>query len=205
MSSERLTADGVAAEEAAAPEASVEDDRTVVTADGAAGEPPGTEGASASAAEPGAQATGVADGGPRDYLDDLRRVQADFENYRKRMMRDQARIAENATARIVEKLLPVLDNFDLAIAHGEGGSGVELAAKELVETLRSEGLEEIASEGAPFDPQVHDAVESRDDPSVQEPTVIQVYRKGYRFKDRLLRAAMVVVARPAQAEESAEA
>lgn len=136
----------------------------------------------------------------RDLLDDLMRLQADFDNYRKRVQRDQATSAARGVYRLMERLLPVLDNFELALAHGEGGSGVELVLKELSEALRSEGLEPIESDGATFDPRVHEAVESRE-AEVDEPKVIQTYRRGYMFKDQLMRPAMVVVGRPARSEE----
>jgi molecular chaperone GrpE len=135
----------------------------------------------------------------RDYLDDLRRVQAEFDNYRKRMMKQQAELAERATARLVERLLPVLDNFERAISHGEGGEGVALVFKELKGALEAEGVEEIPSEGVPFDPHVHEAVESHEDESVEEPISQRVYRRGYRVKDHVIRPAMVVVARPLDA------
>ena len=142
-----------------------------------------------------------------DFLGDLQRLQAEFANYRKRTAREQAAAGQRANAHLVERLLPILDNFDLAFAHGEGGSGINLAYKELVETLRSAGLEEVPAEGQVFDPQVHDAVETRGEGAAQ-PVVAQVYRRGYRFGERLLRPAMVVVERQpgsgaaADAEES---
>jgi molecular chaperone GrpE len=135
----------------------------------------------------------------RDYLDDLRRVQAEFDNYRKRMMKQQAELAERATVRLVERLLPILDNFERAISHGEGGEGVALVFKELKGALEAEGVEEIPSEGVPFDPRVHEAVESHEDEKVEEPISQRVYRRGYRMKDHVIRPAMVVVARPLDA------
>jgi molecular chaperone GrpE len=145
---------------------------------------------------------GRADPVERDYLDDLRRVQAEFDNYRKRMMKQQAELAERATVRLVERLLPVLDNFERAISHGEGGEGVALVFKELKGALEAEGVEEIPSEGVPFDPRVHEAVESHEDRNVEEPISQSVYRRGYRIKDHVIRAAMVVVARPLDAASS---
>jgi molecular chaperone GrpE len=135
----------------------------------------------------------------RDYLDDLRRVQAEFDNYRKRMMKQQAELAERATVRLVERLLPILDNFERAISHGEGGEGVALVFKELKGALEAEGVEEIPSEGVPFDPRVHEAVESHEDENVEEPISQSVYRRGYRMKNHVIRPAMVVVARPLDA------
>ena len=141
-----------------------------------------------------------------DYLGDLQRVQAEFDNYKKRMRRDLAAESARGASRLVEKLLPVLDNFELAIAHGEGGEGVEMVFKELKAVLENAGLAEVPGEGAPFDPQVHEAVESRADESVTEEVVRTVHRRGYMMNDKLLRAAMVGVARPvAPAPEPAPA
>ena len=133
----------------------------------------------------------------KNFLDDLQRLQADFENYRKRAQREQSAAGSRAEARMVEKLLPVLDNFELVLAHGEGGSGVQLVFKELTETLRAAGLEEIEAEGQPFDPRLHEAVETTEDGGVSQEVVSKVHRRGYSFKGELLRAPMVVVARPA--------
>lgn len=133
----------------------------------------------------------------RDYLQDLLRVQAEFDNFRKRSFRERQQAEGRGKRGLISHLLPVLDNFELAIAHGEGGDGVELVFKELKSSLEREGLAEILAEGRPFDPQVHEAVESREDPDVSEPFVIQVYRRGYMFGDEVVRPAMVVVARPA--------
>ena len=132
-----------------------------------------------------------------DYLADLQRLQAEFANYRKRMMRESAEAAARGAERVVAQLLPVLDNFERAIAHGEGGEGVELVFKELKAVIESAGVEEVPGEGAPFDPQVHEAVESREDESVTEELVRAVHRRGYSMNGKLLRAAMVGVARPA--------
>lgn len=133
---------------------------------------------------------------PPDYLDDLRRVQADFDNYRKRVLREQTHLASRASARLVEKMLPVLDNFEAAIAHGEGGNGVELVYKELRRVLGEEGLEEIPAEGQPFDPRLHEAFQAVEDAAVGEPTVRSVLRRGYQLNGQVLRASMVSVARP---------
>lgn len=131
-----------------------------------------------------------------DYLEDLRRVQADFDNYRKRVLREQTQLASRASARLVERLLPVLDNFEAAISHGEGGNGVELVYKELRRTLEEEGLEEIPAEDQPFDPRLHEAFQAVEDDTVDEPTVRSVLRRGYLLKGQILRASMVSVARP---------
>ncbi|MFP5351612.1 MAG: nucleotide exchange factor GrpE [Actinomycetota bacterium] len=135
------------------------------------------------------------DGEQQDFLADLQRLQADFDNYRKRMLREQAATSTRAKARLMEQLLPVLDDFERALEH-EGSSGMELLYKQLRSTLEAEGLEEIEAEGKPFDPNFHEAIDSREDPDVKEIVVRSVYRRGYKVGDQVLRAAMVVVARP---------
>ncbi|MHB8669691.1 MAG: nucleotide exchange factor GrpE [Acidimicrobiales bacterium] len=128
-----------------------------------------------------------------EYLDSLRRLQADFENYRKRVMKQQAELAERAAQSLVEKLLEVLDTFDLAMAHGEG---MAQGYGKLVDALEKEGLERIDPDGQPFDPTEHDAVaheasEEADPDAAAE--VTGVMRPGYRWKGRVLRPAMVKV------------
>jgi molecular chaperone GrpE len=131
---------------------------------------------------------------------DLKYLKAEFENYRKRMMRDQAEVAKQATAAFVKKLLPVLDNFDRALSHGADES-VALLRNELVGVLAAEGVEEIPAQDAHFDPHLHEAVESHENSEVSEPTVTSVYRTGYRLGPKVLRPAMVGVARPADGQE----
>ena len=138
-----------------------------------------------------------------NYLEDLRRVQAEFDNYRKRMLREQTQFAQRASARLIESLLPILDNFESAISHGEGGSGVELVYRELKKLLEDEGLEEIQAEGTRFDPMKHEAFEEVADDSVDEPTVRSVLRRGYSFKGQVMRPSMVSVARPPESTDEA--
>ena len=125
-----------------------------------------------------------------EYLALARRVQADFENFRKRTIKQQHDQATAATARLVENLLPVLDACDSAVIHGV--EGVAPIHKTLLETLTKAGLEVVATEGAPFDPTVHEAVllEPGDG---DEPTITEVLRTGYLWNGRTLRAAMVKV------------
>ncbi len=144
-------------------------------------------------------ASGGTEEAERDYLDDLRRVQAEFDNYRKRMLREQTQLAQRASARLIEKLLPVIDNFESAIAHGEGGSGIELVHRELRRILTEEGLEEIEAEGRPFDPTRHEAFQAVEEPEVAEPVVRSVLRRGYSLRGQVIRPAMVSVARPPEA------
>jgi molecular chaperone GrpE len=133
-----------------------------------------------------------------EYLDALRRVQADFENYRKRVLREQTALVERATETLVEQLLPALDSFELALESLEGADekvhkGMELVRAQLRDVLAKAGLSEIEAYGQPFDPTVHEAVAQEGEDG--EPFVSDVYRTGYRLKDRVLRPATVKVTR----------
>jgi molecular chaperone GrpE len=123
-----------------------------------------------------------------EYRELAQRIQADFENYKKRILKQQTEHLERAAEGLIEKLLPILDTFDLALAHGEGLDQVHAA---LVDVLAKEGLDRIDPLGEPFDPNEHDAVahEEGDD----DATVSDVMRAGYRWKGRVLRPAMVKV------------
>jgi len=126
-----------------------------------------------------------------DYLDTLRRLQADFDNFRKRTLKQQTDILERAAQALVEKLLPVLDAAGLAVAHG--GDVVAPVVGLLVETLQKEGLETVApGPGSPFDPMVHEAVSHEAGDGGQQ-EVVRLLRAGYRWKGTLLRPAMVSV------------
>ena len=126
------------------------------------------------------------------------RVQADFENYRKRVLREQTQLVERANEGLIEQLLGVLDNLDLALKSLEGADekvrkGVELVANELLGVLEKAGLERIDALGKPFDPTEHEAVAQEDGEG--EPVVCDVLRTGYRLKGRVLRPATVRVTR----------
>lgn len=136
------------------------------------------------------------------YLDDLRRLQADFDNYRKRMLREQTMRVAAASQALVSRLLPVLDNFELAISHAEQSrdfdrmlKGVEMVFGELREVLRTEGLSTIEAEGKPFDPSCHEAVVAVEEEGAEPGTVVDVVRTGYEFQGKVLRPAMVKVAK----------
>jgi molecular chaperone GrpE len=131
-----------------------------------------------------------------EYLDALQRLQADFENYRKRVARSSMDAAERAAGEVVVKMLPVLDAFDLAAAHflsapSEEAEALDQARGLLLDALSKEGLQRIDAVGVEFDPQIHDAVAhvAGDD----GPVVEQVLRAGYRWKGSVLRPAMVKV------------
>ena len=129
---------------------------------------------------------------------------SDHQDKLKRMTREHTRSIATANKDLIATLLPVLDNFDRAIAHAEDPSGLEIVRNDLLRVLSDEGLEEIPSEGRPFDYHVHDAMASHEDPNVSEETVAEVLLKGYRLKDEVLRHAKVVVARPASDDDSNE-
>jgi molecular chaperone GrpE len=136
--------------------------------------------------------------GERDEMRALaQQIQADFENYRKQAMRRETAIVERASEALVEKLLPVLDSFDAALAQLSAETdagvrkGVELVFAQLVGVLEAAGLERIDSDGAPFDPNEHEAVMHEEGEG--EPTVAATMRTGYRLKGRVLRPAMVKV------------
>ena len=132
-----------------------------------------------------------------EYLDQLRRVAAEFDNYRKRVARDQESLVARAHERLMKALIPVLDDLERALVAAEEHEeaklheGVGLVARELRKALEREGLQEIDTEGA-FDPHVHEALLSQ--PSeLDEGSVVEVLQKGYRLGDRVLRPARVVV------------
>jgi molecular chaperone GrpE len=136
------------------------------------------------------------------YLDDLRRLQAEFDNYRKRVIREQTARATSASQALVARLLPVLDNFELAVSSAEQSrdfdrmlKGVEMVFGELREVLQGEGLVKIEAEGKPFDPERHEAVVAVEQEGVDPGTVVDVVRTGYELRGRVLRPAMVKVAR----------
>ena len=133
-----------------------------------------------------------------EYLADLQRLAADFDNYRKRVARDQAQLVARAHEGLVRELLPVLDDLERALgaaeAHDEATvvEGVRLVQRALADQLAREGLEEIAADGA-FDPHIHEALLSQPGEGAEPGTVLQVVQKGYRLGDRVLRPARVVI------------
>jgi molecular chaperone GrpE len=124
---------------------------------------------------------------------DLQRLQAEYANYRKRVERDRESIAVAAKAKLVADLLLVLDDVDRAAAHGDLNGAFKSVADKLVATLTKAGLEPFGHEDEPFDPSVHEAVQHNTSPDVDGPTVTAVLRRGYRFGDRVVRAALVAV------------
>ncbi|RBM12906.1 nucleotide exchange factor GrpE [Prauserella sp. PE36] len=124
---------------------------------------------------------------------DLQRVQAEYANYRRRVDRDREVVAASGKASLVNDLLPLLDDLERAEQHGDLTGAFKAVADKLVGALERAGLESFGKEGEPFDPSVHEAVQHDTSPDVTEPTVTMVLRRGYRFSDRVLRAALVGV------------
>jgi molecular chaperone GrpE len=137
----------------------------------------------------------------RDTLvDRLARMQADFENARKRASREQQEFRDYALGDAIKALLPILDSFERAMKVGaseksEFHSGIELIYKQLQDALAKLGLQPIRSKGEQFDPRLHEAIEMVDTHDAKDHEVLDELQRGYKLKDRLLRPAMVRVAR----------
>ena len=132
------------------------------------------------------------------YLDALRRLKAEFENSRKRQERERIRVLSMASERLVQELLPVLDNLDRALeAGGDIREGVQATRDQLAEVLGEEGLLPVASDGQPFDPNVHEAVMGQVSEEHEEGTIIQTFQRGYLLNGKPIRTAKVVVAKQA--------
>ncbi len=134
-----------------------------------------------------------------EYLADLQRVAAEFENYRKRAARDQERLVAHAHERLVRELLPVLDDLERALQaaerHEEAAlvDGVKLVEQALRKALEKEGLTEIETAGS-FDPHVHEAMLAKPGDGAEAGSVLEVVQRGYRIGDRVVRPAKVIVA-----------
>ena len=132
-------------------------------------------------------------------LDRLARLQAEFDNYRKRMEREQQTFRDYALADAIKKLLPVVDSFDRALAtesrdSEEFHSGIELINRQLHDALAKLGVQPIVAKGEPFDPNLHQAVQMVETDEVEDHHVLDELQRGYKLRDRLLRPAMVRVA-----------
>jgi molecular chaperone GrpE len=135
-----------------------------------------------------------------DLVNRLARMQAEFENSRKRLAKEQDEFKDLALAEALKSLLPILDGFDWALQtpHQNGGefrSGIDLIRKQLHDVLSKLGLRAIPAKGEPFDPHLHEAVETVNTTAAQDNHVLEDLRRGYKLKDRLLRPSMVLVAR----------
>jgi molecular chaperone GrpE len=138
-----------------------------------------------------------------EYRERLLREAADFDNYKKRAARERQDAVTFANERLLQKLMPVLDSFEMALAAAASDgaaaqslqAGVLMVYNQLKSTLADAGLEEIDARGKAFDPNLHEAVSQQESAEVPEGTVTQQIRKGYKFRNRLVRPAGVIVAR----------
>ena len=141
----------------------------------------------------------------------LLRTTADFDNFKKRAAREKQDALRYATESLITKIIPVLDNFEMALAAAQNSSadglkslqdGVTMIQSQLRSALTDSGLEEVDATGKPFDPNIHEAVSQQESADVPEGHVLQQLRKGYKIRERLLRPATVVVAKaPIQNEK----
>lgn len=135
-----------------------------------------------------------------ELQDRVLRLQAEFDNFRKRTERERMEFAEYAGMQTVRDLLPVLDDFERALKSGSAGvpedflKGIELIYSRLLESLRKQGLEPISAHGQPFDPHRHEAIGRVETEEHEDGTILQEFQRGYDFRGRLLRPAMVQVA-----------
>ena len=137
----------------------------------------------------------------------LRQV-AEFENYKKRTSRDRDDAARFAKEGIIKDLLPILDNLERAVAHASGGGngkplveGVEMVLRSLIDTLGRHGVTQISSAGQPFDPAKHEAMAQVETDAHDPNSVVEELHKGYMLHERLLRPALVTVAKPAKTQD----
>ena len=135
----------------------------------------------------------------KDNLDKYIRQLAEFENFRKRSNSEKTAMYSNGVRDTVEKLLPVIDNFERAVEAADDKEdpmykGVEMILQQFMEILENLGVKEIPSKGEPFDPNVHSAVMHIDDESCDENVVVEVFQKGYTLGDKVIRPSMVKVA-----------
>jgi len=130
-----------------------------------------------------------------ELLNRMKYLQAEFENYRKRVSRETEAVIRLANEALVARIVPVLDDFDAALAHldGEASKGVRMVRDNLWKALSAAGLEEIPAAGQSFDPYVHECLQQVPDPDLEDGIVKEVVRKGYRLQDRILRPAQVIV------------
>jgi molecular chaperone GrpE len=149
-----------------------------------------------------------------EHWERLLRTTADFDNFKKRAAREKIEAVQYANAGLLQKIIPVLDNFEMALAAVQSvkdeklvslQSGVVMIQQQLKNALAETGLEEIDATGKPFDPTLHEAVSQQESADVPEGNVLQQIRKGYKLKERLLRPATVIVAKhpaaPARGEK----
>ncbi|MDF2682529.1 MAG: nucleotide exchange factor GrpE [Brevibacillus sp.] len=135
-----------------------------------------------------------------EHQNKMLRAMADMDNLRRRVRKEQEDLAKYASQKVVEELLPILDNFERALAADKGAmtlesllTGVDMVYRQMVQVFDKEGLTAIQAKGQPFDPHVHQAVMQTQDPEFDSGVVVEELQKGYMFKDRVVRPAMVKV------------
>lgn len=144
-----------------------------------------------------------------EFLADLQRLQAEFDNYRKRMIKERSELKDFMLQDFMTSLLDVVDNFDRALSadanqesHDSFRAGIEMIRQQLMTVLFDQGLETISAKGEPFDPNVHEAVAQTESAEHQPGTVIEEFMAGYQLKGRVIRAAKVQVAAPGSGTEA---
>ncbi|MEU8642117.1 MULTISPECIES: nucleotide exchange factor GrpE [unclassified Streptomyces] len=178
---------------------------------------PSAEGAAAPDGDDSAQLAGLtaqldqARTGLTERTADLQRLQAEFQNYRRRVERDRIAVKEIAVANLLTELLPVLDDIGRAREHGELVGGFKSVGESLETVAAKMGLQQFGKEGEPFDPTIHEALMHSYAPDVTETTCVAILQPGYRFGERTIRPARVAVAEPqpgattVKSDQSAEA
>jgi len=140
----------------------------------------------------------------KEHWEQLVRTTADFENFKKRAARERQEAGRYANESLLQKLVPVLDNFEMALLAANGPqpssaqsiqTGIQMIAQQLRQALMDAGLEEIDATNKPFDPNIHEAVSQKETADAPDGQVVQQLRKGYKLRDRLIRPATVVVAK----------
>jgi molecular chaperone GrpE len=136
---------------------------------------------------------------------DLQRLQAEYQNYRRRVERDRVAVKEIAAANLLSELLPVLDDVGRAREHGELVGGFKSVAESLETVVAKLGLQQFGKEGEPFDPTIHEALMHSYAPDVTETTCVAILQPGYRFGERTIRPARVAVAEPQPGAQTVKA
>jgi molecular chaperone GrpE len=175
-------------------------DRELPPAEGGEGTAPSAMASKSASAEADAPSDAEKLKAERDaLLDRLARLQAEFDNARKRAVREQQEFREFAAADVIKTFLPILDSFELALKANADSSdfrnGIELIYRQFQDALQKIGVVQITAIGQPFDPRIHEAIEMVDTTQVPDHQVLDELQRGYKYKERLLRPAMVRVAR----------
>ncbi len=146
----------------------------------------------------------------QELNDKYLRLYADFENYKKRLNKDKEELVKYGNERLLAELLPVLDNLEMALDHSKSNlseglvKGVEITLRELLRTLEKFGLTPIEAVYKPFDPSVHDAMTIVEREDIEENTVVEEFRKGYLYRDKVIRASLVAVSKKPIGEKEKE-